>query len=45
MQKQIFQPLNALLINVMQLCGPWITHKNDIRKHLGQVFEITQIQC
>ena len=38
MWKQRFQHLKAFFIHFMQFCGPWITHKNDIPMHLGQVF-------
>ena len=27
----------------MQFCGPWITHKNDIPVHLGQVSKYKKI--
>ena len=39
MQKQRFQHLKALFIHFMQFCGPWLTHKNGIPMHLGQVLK------
>ena len=42
MRKQRFQHLKALFIHFMQLCGPWITHKNDIPIHLEIVSEYDQ---
>ena len=41
--KQRFQHLKAFFIHFMQFCGPWITHKNDIPKHLGQVLKLQNI--
>ena len=43
MRKQRFQHLIALFIHFMQFCGPWITHKNGIPMHLGQVLKLKQI--
>ena len=39
MRKQRFQYLEALFIHFMQLCGPWITDKNGIAMHFGQVLK------
>ena len=43
MRKQRFQHLKALFIHFMQFCGLWITHKNGIPIHLGQVLKWQKI--
>ena len=42
-RKKRFQHLTALFIHFMQFCCPWITHKNDIPIHLGQVLKWQKI--
>ena len=45
MQKQRVQQLKALLIHLMQQCGPLITHTQvDIPIHLGQVLKWHKIR-
>ena len=39
MWKERLQHLKALDHHFIQFCGPWVTHKNDIPIHVGQVLK------